>query len=215
MPLNIRSPFYGNPAGQVVPQAEQAALVLFDRLDLMTANVARSARRFAPTGAHNDAGFVLSVFMVQTIGRKRAAECPESWTSCRRSFRYSNEGSYGWKSARTGEVFYVSHTRNRTLNRLQPEAMNAASFTMWNVSRKSALSGAPAAPLEAAECGKGKEGMGYDTYPSGEGVARRKPGCSGQRNGRDPGTRARRRAGRTTENDYESETELRGTGKED
>src|SRR2546430_4822493 len=75
MPLTIRSPFYGNPAGQVVPQAEQAALALFDRLDLMTANVARSARRLAPTGAHNDGGFVLSVFMVQTIGRKRATLC--------------------------------------------------------------------------------------------------------------------------------------------
>src|SRR2546430_822133 len=195
MPLNIRSPFYGNPAGQVVPQAEQAALALFDRLDLMTANVARSARRLAPTGAHNDGGFVLSVFMVQTIGRKRATLCPGSRTNCRRNLRHSNEGSYGWKSARTSEAFCVSATRNRTLNRLQPEAMNAASFTMWNVSRKAALSGAPAAPLEAAGCGKGKEGMGYDTYPSGECVARRKPECSGQRNERDPGACARRRGG--------------------
>ena len=37
--------------------------------------------------------------------------------------------------------------------------------------------------------------MGYDTYPSGEGVARRKPECSGQRNGRDLSARQTARRG--------------------
>src|SRR5947207_15344918 len=40
--------------------------------------------------------------------------------------------------------------------------------TPWNVSRKTESSGARTAPLEAARCGKEKEGVGYDTYPAFE-----------------------------------------------
>src|SRR6266513_4922068 len=167
MPLNIRSPFYGKPIGQVVPKAEQPAFKFFDRIGVMTENVVRSARPIAPTGAQSDAGLVLSVVMVQTIIRKHAAACPESRTPVA-VISGTVTQFIRWKSVRTGEAFCVSATRNRTLNRLQPEEMNDASFTLWNVSQKAQSSGAPAAPLEAAGCGKEKAGMGYDTYPAFE-----------------------------------------------
>jgi len=43
--------------------------------------------------------------------------------------------------------------------------MNDASFTLWNVSRKTGSSGALTAPLEAARCGKEKAGMGMTLTP--------------------------------------------------
>jgi len=197
----------------------------------MTETVARSARLIAPTRAQGDADLVLFVFMVRTIGRKRATLCPESRTIHGRVLRHS---SYAWKSARTSQALCVVTTQNargirailarmkRTLIRLESDteagafragierndgavrtmvrSVNGSPFmcrtlprkprpdcepqsqslsrpwvknrpmktciTPWNVSPKAALSGAPAAPLEAAGCGKGKEGMGYDTYPA-------------------------------------------------
>ena len=56
--------------------------------------------------------------------------------------------------------------------------------------------------------------IGYDTNPSGECVAGRKRRCSGGRNERDPGRVPAGAAGRKTENDYEREAKLCGTGKE-
>ncbi len=75
----------------------------------MTETVARSARLIAPTRAQGDADLVLFVFMVRTIGRKRATLCPESRTIHGRVLRHS---SYAWKSARTSQALCVVTTQN-------------------------------------------------------------------------------------------------------
>src|SRR5207302_7876396 len=112
MPLNIRFHFYRSPLSQVVPKTEQPDWAFSGSVGLMTETVARSARLIAPTRAQGDADLVLFVFMVRTIGRKRATLCPEFRTSARRDLRHSNAVHTAWKSARSAAVFCVVATQN-------------------------------------------------------------------------------------------------------
>jgi len=122
--------FYRNAVRQVVPETEQPGLAFCDRLGLMTETIARSARQIARNCEQSDGGSVLSVFMVQTIGRKDAALCPEQRTSCFGDLWHS---SYGSKPARIAAVFCVAVTQNDAGESAITEDMNGASVTRPNL----------------------------------------------------------------------------------